>query len=73
MALTEWVKNSGVKLNQGAAPISGLKALTEFFNVGDGKRPAGDWRKEVMALNTEERKALALDIADVTGWDVKVG
>lgn len=71
MAVTEFVKASGVKLNQGEAPISVLKALTEFFNVGDGKVPAGDWRKEVMALNTAERNALAVDIVDVTGWNVK--
>lgn len=71
MAVTEFVRKSGIKLNQGDAPISVLKALTEFFNVGDGKVAVGEWRKEVMALDTEERKALAVDIAGVTDWDVK--
>lgn len=60
---------SGIKVEQGGV-ITVLKSITEFFNVGDGKVAAGEWRKEVMSLNAGERQALAAEIADVTGWTI---
>lgn len=32
-----------------------------------GKRPAAEWRKEVLALDTEDRKALAELVCAATG------
>lgn len=71
MTATAFVIASGIKVDQGAAPISTLKALTEFFNVGDGKVPAGEWRKEVTGLTAPERTDMAREIAAVTGWTIQ--
>jgi hypothetical protein len=72
MAVTEFVKASGVKLNQGTAPISQLKALTEFFNVGDGKVVTREWAAEVKALTPGDKADLCTMIADVTDWPINI-
>lgn len=43
------------------------KALTGFFNTGDGKRQASEWLKELKALTDAEKLALAEQICAVTG------
>lgn len=85
VSATAFVVASGVKLNQGEKPISVLKALGEFFNVGDGKRglrasegtnahgetiTIPGWGDEVRALDASEKHALCVGIADVTGWKI---
>lgn len=48
-----------------------LKALTDYFNVGDGKRPLSEWSKEVKALKPSEKQELAEGVCEVTGWELK--
>ncbi len=43
------------------------KALTGFFNVGEGKRPAKVWLEELKALSAEEKHALAQEVCALTG------
>jgi phenylpyruvate tautomerase PptA (4-oxalocrotonate tautomerase family) len=47
--------------------ITVTKALTNFFNVGEGKRPAAQWLKELKALTPEEKAGLAAEVCEVTG------
>ena len=44
-----------------------VQVLTAYFNVGDGKRPAGEWRKELHAFTPAERRSLAVEVCKVTG------
>jgi len=39
--------------------ISALKALTDYFNTGEGKRPMKEWSAEIKALSPEEKQELA--------------
>jgi hypothetical protein len=48
-----------------------LKTLTDFFNVGDGKRPLADWAKEVRALSDAEKRELAEGVSAITGDGLK--
>lgn len=43
------------------------KALTAFFNTGEGKRPAKVWLEELKALTPEEKANLAADVCAITG------
>lgn len=43
------------------------KALTGYFNQGDGKRPAQEWLKELKALSADEKRELAQGVCDITG------
>lgn len=47
--------------------ITPLKALTDFFNSGEGKRPMTDWRNEIKALSDEEKAELAAGAAEALG------
>ena len=47
--------------------ITPLKALTEFFNTGDGKRPMKAWADEVKALSDTEKAELASEAAKALG------
>lgn len=49
------------------AKISTTKALTGYFNAGDGKRAAKVWLEELKALTVEEKRELALGICALTG------
>lgn len=69
MTATAFVQGSGIKVEQGGV-ITQLRALTEFFNVGDGKRVTREWAAEVKALTPDEKTSLCTDIVDVTGWTV---
>ena len=44
-----------------------VQILTSYFNVGDGKRPAGEWRKELQAFTPAERRVFAAEVCKVTG------
>lgn len=44
-----------------------LKVLTDYFNVGDGKRATRDWAAEIKALSTEEKRELAEGVCAITG------
>lgn len=44
-----------------------VQILTSYFNVGDGKRPISEWRKEVNAFTLSERRAFATEVCRVTG------
>ena len=46
------------------------KALTNFFNVGEGKRPAREWLNELKALSPEEKKELAIMVCAETGDEI---
>ena len=48
-----------------------LKALTDYFNEGDGKRPLKDWSEEIKALSPAEKLELATGVCAVTGWTLK--
>lgn len=43
------------------------KALTGYFNQGDGKRSAQVWLQELKALSTDEKQALAEAVCEITG------
>jgi hypothetical protein len=43
------------------------KALTGFFNQGEGKRPAKVWLDELKALSVDEKAKLAQEVCDFTG------
>jgi hypothetical protein len=45
-----------------------LKAISDYFNQGDGKRPLSDFSKEIKALSPEEKAELAQGACDVMGW-----
>lgn len=49
------------------ATVSVLKALTGFFNVGDGKRPAKTWLEELKTFTPEEKFELAALVVAETG------
>lgn len=64
------------------AEVSALKALTDYFQDPSqgsslssesttggipGRRPATDWRKEMLALTKEDRTELAQMVCAVTG------
>jgi hypothetical protein len=49
------------------AKITVTKALTGFFNTGDGKRSTTEWMGELKALTTEEKAELAALVCAVTG------
>jgi hypothetical protein len=53
----------------GKGLITPLKALTEFFQDGDGKRPMRDWAAEVKALSPAEKTELATGAAAALGYD----
>jgi len=44
-----------------------LKTLTDYFNVGDGKRPTRDWATEIKALSPDEKRELAEGVCAITG------
>jgi len=48
-----------------------LKHLTDYFNVGDGKRPLTEWAKEVKALSPAEKLELAQGVCAITGDTIK--
>jgi hypothetical protein len=43
------------------------KALNTYFNEGEGKRPAGEFLKELKALSPEEKRELAEGVCKITG------
>lgn len=49
-----------------------LKAIAEYFNTGDGKRPLQQFADEIKALTPEEKRELAQGACDVMGWTLKV-
>ena len=51
--------------------VSPLKVLTDYFNVGEGKRPMKEWAAEVKALSTEEKAELAQLAAVAMGIDTE--
>lgn len=44
-----------------------LKILTEYFNVGDGKRPLKAWAAEISELSEPEKHELAEGVCAITG------
>jgi len=44
-----------------------IKALTNFFNVGDGKRPSKNWLAELKAMSVDEKRELAEMVVAETG------
>lgn len=44
------------------------KALTEFFNTGEGKRPTSAWAGELKALSSAEKTELATLACAASGW-----
>lgn len=48
------------------------KALTNFFNTGDAKRPAKDWLLELKALTDSEKLELAQGVCAITGDTLEV-
>jgi hypothetical protein len=46
-------------------------ALAGYFNEGDGKRPLGDFQKELKAMTDEEKLELAEGACAVMGWTLK--
>lgn len=47
--------------------ITTLKALTDYFNQGDGKRPMKAWSEEIKALSPAEKLELATGAAEQLG------
>lgn len=50
-----------------ARSVSVTKALTDYFNSGDGKRPSKEWLGELKALSVGEKLELALLVCEATG------
>lgn len=53
------------------AELTALKILTNYFNVGDGKRPLKDWSEEIKALSDPEKKDLTVGVCAITGDTLK--
>jgi hypothetical protein len=53
------------------AKITVTKALSNFFNQGEGKVPASDFLKELRALSPEEKLDLAQGVCAVTGDELQ--
>ena len=53
------------------ATKTAVQILAGYFNVGDGKRPAGTFRRELMEFTPDERANLARQVAAVTGDTLK--
>lgn len=49
------------------AEVTVTKALTGYFNTGEGKRPSRDWLAELKELTLAEKRDLALQVCAVTG------
>lgn len=49
------------------AAKTGLKILTDYFNVGEGKRPTREWADEIRALSAAERTDLVSGVTAITG------
>jgi hypothetical protein len=49
------------------AKVTVLKALTNFFNTGEGKRPAKVWMEEIKALTLAQKVELATLVVAETG------
>lgn len=49
------------------AEVTVLKALTNYFNVDEGKRSLPQWRDEMAALKPEEKRELAEGVVAITG------
>ncbi len=48
--------------------VTVTKALANYFNVGEGKRPANAFIAELRALTDAEKRELAEGVCEVTGW-----
>lgn len=49
------------------ATITVTKALSNYFNVGEGKRPAQEFLKELRDLTVDEKRELAAGVCEITG------
>lgn len=49
------------------ATITVTKALSNYFNTGEGKRPAQAFLKELRDLSTDEKRELAEGVCAITG------
>lgn len=49
------------------AKVTVTKALTLYFNVDEGKRPARVWLEELKALSDAEKHELAEGVVALTG------
>lgn len=48
--------------------VTTVKALTNYFNEGEGKRPLPQWRDEIKALSPDEKRELAEQVCAVKEW-----
>lgn len=49
------------------AKVTVTKALSSYFNEGDGKRAPRDFLQELKALSVEEKRELAEGVVAITG------
>lgn len=49
------------------ATVTETKAITQYFNVDEGKRPVSEFLKELKALSPDEKHELALGVVEITG------
>lgn len=49
------------------ATVTVTKALTGWFNQGEGKRPAQVWLQELRAMSDDEKRKLAQEVCDHAG------
>ena len=54
------------------ATVTVLKALTSYFNDGEGKRSMTQWAAEIKALSADEKLELAQGACKVMGWQLQV-
>lgn len=54
------------------ASVTTTKALTNFFNQGDGKVGAKDWLAELKKLSTAEKVEMAREIAALDGLTLQL-
>jgi hypothetical protein len=49
------------------AKVSMLKALSNYFNTGEGKVSMAKWQTEIKALSADEKRELAEGVCAITG------
>jgi hypothetical protein len=66
---------SRIKLSERKEKVMAEKTVTAilsgYFNEGEGKRRLPEWRDELSALSTDEKRELAEGVCAITGDSIK--
>lgn len=53
------------------AEVTAVKALNEYFNKGENKKPLREFADEIKKLSDDEKRELALGVCEITGDTLK--